>query len=76
MLVLLDECGFIIAERDEDGLLVEWFWAILEREGVGTMDDVLVKHVYVAIIADGGVNQRSAVYMGNGLHLMQSERRW
>ena len=58
---LLDERGLIVAERDEDGLFVEWFRAVLEGERVGAMDDVLVEHVDVAIVSDGGVNQRSAV---------------
>ena len=75
-LAVLDECGRIVAEGDEDGLLVEWLRSELEGEFVCGVDDVLVDEVEVAVVADGGVDQGGPVCVSNRLHFTHSDRRW
>jgi hypothetical protein len=48
---VLDEGRLVVAEWDEDSFLVERFRAVLEGEIVSSIDDILIKHVQIAVIS-------------------------
>lgn len=73
---ILDESGFVVSQGNEDGFLVERFRAKLEGKSVGGVNDVLVEKSDVAAVADGGVDQCSAICIANKIHLTQRVRRW
>lgn len=58
---VLDEGRFVVAKWYEDGFFVEGFRAKLEGKSVSGVNDVLVEKRDVAAVADGGVDQCSAI---------------
>jgi hypothetical protein len=58
---VLDEGGVVEPEGDEDGFLVGDFWFEPQGHAVCAVEDVLVQDVEVAVVADGGVDQRGAI---------------
>ena len=73
---ILDESGFVVSQGNEDVFIVEIFRAKLEVKSLGGLTDVLVEKSDVAAVADGGVDQCSAICIAKKIHLTQRVRRW
>ena len=56
-----DEGGAVVPKWNEDAIFVDWFRFVFKGEGVGSMEDVLVEQGEVAVVPDGGVDQRCPV---------------
>ncbi len=58
---VFDEVEFVIAERDEDALLVDGLCLVLERKSIAAMKNVLVQDVQVRVVSNRRVDQRTSI---------------
>lgn len=56
-----DECGIVVSKRDKDGLLVDWLGLVPEWHLVGSMENVFIEHVEVAVVPDRCVDQSCSI---------------
>ena len=73
---VVDKCWFVIAEWNEDGLLVNGVRPEPQRKLVGPMQHVLVKQPKVGVVSYRSEDKRPPVYFGKELHLTQRCLKW
>ncbi len=58
---VVDEGWLVVAEGDEDGLLVDYVGSESEGELVGSVQHVLVEEAKVGVVSNGGIDERAAI---------------